>query len=78
MKSKLEMEKLEVIAMLTNLKLANVRLTKENMDLKEMLMNNQDTQDVVPVPEIIVSSKKWLLVHVIKFLFQINEKSNLK
>jgi len=52
------MEKLEVIAMLTNLKLANVRLTKENMDLKEMLMNNQDTQDVVPVPEIIVSSKK--------------------
>lgn len=58
LKSKLEMEKLEVIAMLTNLKLVNVRLTKENMDLKEMLMNNQDTQDTIPAPEIVVSSKK--------------------
>lgn len=55
LKSKLEMEKLEVIAMLTNLKLVNVRLTKENMDLKEMLMNNQGTQDVVPAPETIKS-----------------------
>jgi len=58
LKSKLEMEKLEVIAMLTNLKLVNVKLTKENSDLKEMLMNNQNTQDLVSSPEIIVSSIK--------------------
>lgn len=45
LKSKLEMEKLEVIAMLTNLKLVNVRLTKENMDLKEMIINNQNAQN---------------------------------
>jgi len=62
------MEKLEIIAMLTNLKLVNVRITKENMDLKQMLMNNQDTHDVVPAPEIIVSSRKWFLVYLIKFL----------
>ncbi|VVC44160.1 Hypothetical protein CINCED_3A002960 [Cinara cedri] len=47
LKSKLETEKLEVIAMLTNLKLVNVRLTKENIGLKEMLLNNQNTRDAV-------------------------------
>ncbi|XP_022181430.1 liprin-beta-1-like isoform X2 [Myzus persicae] len=45
LKSKLETEKLEVIAMLTNLKLVNVRLTKENMELKEMIINNQNAQN---------------------------------
>lgn len=45
MKSKLETEKLEVIAILTNLKLVNIKLTKENMELKKMLINNQNTQN---------------------------------
>ncbi|KAF0767231.1 liprin-beta-1-like [Aphis craccivora] len=45
LKSKLETEKLEVIAMLTNLKLVNVMLTKENMNLKEMVINNQNAQN---------------------------------
>lgn len=58
LKSKIETEKLELIAMITNLKLVNVKLTKENMDLKEMLMNNQNTQDIVSSPEDNVSSKK--------------------
>lgn len=47
MKSKAETEKFEVIAMLTNLKLINVKLTKENRELKEIIMNNQDTQNSV-------------------------------
>ncbi|XP_060847571.1 liprin-beta-1-like isoform X2 [Rhopalosiphum padi] len=50
LKSKLETEKLEVIAMLTNLKLVNVMLTKENMNLKEMIINNQNTQNSTTSP----------------------------
>jgi len=46
-KSKLETEKLEIIAMLTNLKLVNVRLTKENMELREILINNQNTNSEI-------------------------------
>ncbi|XP_050425979.1 liprin-beta-2-like [Adelges cooleyi] len=42
-KSRLEIDKLEAMALLTNLKLANVRLTKENMNLKQMLVQNQNT-----------------------------------
>lgn len=50
MKSKLETEKLEVIAMLTNLKLINVKLTKENMELREIVINNQSTQNTITSP----------------------------
>lgn len=44
------MEKLEVVAMLTNLKLVNVRLIKENMQLKEIINNNQNTQHLPVIP----------------------------
>lgn len=47
LKSKAETEKLEIIAMLTNLKLINVKLTKENRELKEMIINNQNTQNTM-------------------------------
>jgi len=47
LKSKLETEKLEVIAMLTNLKLVNVKLTKENLELREMLINQNKQIPVV-------------------------------
>lgn len=59
LKSKLETEKLEVIAMLTNLKLVNVRLTKENMELKEMIINNQNAQNSMTScsSEVVVSFK---------------------
>lgn len=49
-KSKLETEKLEVIAMLTNLKLINIKLTKENMELREILINNHSTQNTITSP----------------------------
>ncbi|XP_050528431.1 liprin-beta-2 isoform X2 [Daktulosphaira vitifoliae] len=39
-KSRLEIEKLEAMALLTNLKLENVKLSKENMELKELLIIN--------------------------------------
>lgn len=45
LKSKLETEKLEIIAILTNLKLVNVRLTKENIELKELLIKNNNTSN---------------------------------
>jgi len=64
LKSKLETEKLEVIAMLTNLKLVNVRLTKENMDLKEMIINNQNAQNSITsscTSEVVVSFKKCII-----------------
>jgi len=47
--------------MLTNLKLVNVRLTKENRDLKEMIINNQNAQNSMSsscTPEVVVSFKK--------------------
>lgn len=47
LKSKLETEKLEIIAMLTNFKLLNIKLTKENTDLKEILINNQNKPNPV-------------------------------
>jgi len=68
LKSKLETEKLEVIAMLTNLKLVNVMLTKENMNLKEMIINNQNTQNSTTSPytsEVIVSIEKCIIIYVI-------------
>jgi len=64
LKSKLETEKLEVIAMLTNLKLVNVRLTKENMDLKEMIINHQNAQKSMTsscTSEVVVSFKKCII-----------------
>lgn len=36
--------------MLTNLKLINLRLTKENMELTEMLRNNQSIQNTITSP----------------------------
>lgn len=36
--------------MLTNLKLVNVKLTKENIGLKEMLLNNKNSRDPVMSP----------------------------
>jgi len=68
LKSKLETEKLEVIAMLTNLKLLNIKLTKENMDLKELLINNQNAQNSMTsscTSEVIVSLKKCIIKYVI-------------
>lgn len=59
MKSKLETEKLEVIAMLTNLKLINIKLTKENMELREILINNHSIQNTINSPytsDILVST----------------------
>lgn len=59
MKSKLETEKLEVIAMLTNLKLINIKLTKENMELREILINNHSIQNTIKSPctsDILVST----------------------
>jgi len=67
LKSKLETEKLEVIAMLTNLKLVNVRLTKENMDLKEMIINNQNAQNSMTsscTSEVVVSPNKYIIKYV--------------
>lgn len=63
LKSKLETEKLEVIAMLTNLKLVNVRLAKENMELKEKINNNKNTasvEDSPGTPDMIVSKNSLL------------------
>lgn len=68
LKSKLETEKLEVIAMLTNLKLVNVKLTKENMKLKEMLINNQNAQNSMTsscTSEVVVSFIKCIIKYVI-------------
>lgn len=68
LKSKLETEKLEVIAMLTNLKLVNVMLTKENMNLKEMIINNQNAQNSMTssyTSEVIVSFEKCIIKYVI-------------
>jgi len=64
LKSKLETEKLEVIAMLTNLKLVNVRLTKENMELKEIIINNQNAQNSMTssyTSEVVVSCIKYVI-----------------
>lgn len=47
LKSKAETEKFEVIAKLTNLKLINLKLTKENRELREIIINNQETQNSV-------------------------------
>lgn len=58
MKSKLETEKLEVIAIMTNLKLVNIKLTKENMELKKMLNNNQNTQNS-GIPSYTIVSYKY-------------------
>lgn len=46
--------------MLTNLKLVNVRLTKENMELREMLNNNKNSHDpkVPSCPTDMTVSKK--------------------
>lgn len=68
LKSKLETEKLEVIAMLTNLKLVNVRLTKENRDLKEIIINNQNAQNSMTsscTSKVVVSLKKCIIKNVI-------------
>lgn len=68
LKSKLETERLEVIAMLTNLKLVNVRLTKENRDLKEIIINNQNAQNSMTsscTPEVVVSLKICIIKNVI-------------
>lgn len=54
LKSKLETEKLEVIAKLTNLKLVNVLLTKENVDLKEMLINQNKQNPFVSLKKMFV------------------------
>lgn len=43
--------------MLTNLKLVNIKLTKENMDLKEILINNQNSMTSSCTSEVIVSLK---------------------
>lgn len=49
--------------MLTNVKLENVKLTKENTDLKKLLVNYQNTQNfpVVPSPtsDLVVSKKYY-------------------
>lgn len=63
MKSKLETEKLEVIAMLTNLKLVNVKLAKENTELKEMLINNKNAvnaEESLGTPDMTVRKNKLL------------------
>jgi len=68
LKSKLETEKLEVIAMLTNLKLVNVKLTKENMELKEMIINNPNAQNSMSsscTSEVVVSFIKCIIKYVI-------------
>ncbi|XP_025405556.1 liprin-beta-2-like isoform X2 [Sipha flava] len=58
LKSKLETEKLEIIAILTNLKLVNLRLTKENIELKELLIKNKhipNQQNTSCTPDVIDS-----------------------
>lgn len=48
LKSKLETEKLEDFVALTNLRLVNMKLTKENMELRDMLMNQNTHKSEMP------------------------------
>lgn len=48
LKSNLETEKLEAFVMVTNLKLINVKLAKENMELREILISQNTPESELP------------------------------